>query len=113
VIRGHLVVLDWHGFHVDVDAVEEAAKGIGRSVHDEDNVELRGLCGDAAQYGHAGLHDALMQFCIHWSDGLDTLTRDAGTIGDTLSKVAQLYRRTDTAAARSLGSDPPVEAAGG
>lgn len=107
------MALDGPGFHVDVDALDEAAQGITQSVQDQDNFALRGLCGDAGGYGHAGLHDALAQFCARWSEGLDTLTQDAGVIGETLSQVAQVYRNVDENAARSLRSDPGVEAVGG
>lgn len=52
------MVLDGPGFHIDADKVDEAARGIQDSVHDQDNFELRGLCGDLELYGHAGVHDA-------------------------------------------------------
>lgn len=104
------MVLDGPGFHVDLDKVDEAARGIHDSVKDQDSFELRGLCGDAELYGHSGVHDALMDFCVRWSDGLDTLTKDAGTIGDAPSKVSQAYRAVDDASARSLPNDPGLGA---
>jgi hypothetical protein len=106
------MALDGPGFHVDVDSVDEAAMGITQSVQDQENFQLRGLCGDARLYGHAGLHDALTEFCVRWSDGLDTLTEDAAAIGDTLSRAAQVYRAVDETAAGSLRSDPGVGAVG-
>lgn len=105
--------MDGPGFHVDVDAVGEAATGITQSVQDQDNFELRGLCGHPDLYGHSVLHDALMDFCVRWSDGLDVLTDDAGAIGDALSRVTQAYRAVDDAAARSLPNDPGVGAVDG
>jgi hypothetical protein len=107
------MALDGPGFHVEVGALDEAAAGITQSVQYQDTFELRGLCGEAGLYGHAGLHDALSEFCVRWSDGLDALTDDAEAIGHTLSRVAQVYRAVDGAAARSLGSDPGVGAVGG
>jgi hypothetical protein len=104
--------MDGPGFHVDVGKVEEAASGITKSVDDQSNFELRGLCGDTSLYGHGGLHDALMNFCVRWSDGLDTLTDDAGAIGDVLTKAAAAYRAVDDAAVKTLTGDPaqkPVE----
>ncbi|MFD9889742.1 WXG100 family type VII secretion target [Amycolatopsis sp. NPDC059027] len=98
--------MDGPGFHVDVEKVEEAASGIRRSVTDQENFELRGLCGDTQLYGHGGIHDALMNFCVRWSDGLDTLTDDAGAIGDVLARAAQAYRTVDQSAADSLKTDP-------
>jgi hypothetical protein len=93
-------------FHVDVGKLDEAASGIRRSVHDQESFELRGLCGDTGQYGHSGLHDALMAFSVRWSDGLDSLTKDAGAIGDVLARASTAYRAIDEATARSLTSDP-------
>jgi hypothetical protein len=110
VAKGEQLVLDGPGFHVDVDKVDEAARGIHDSVQDQHNFELRGLCGDPDLYGHAGIHDALMDVCVRWSDGLDILTEDAGTIGDALSKVSQAYRAVDESTARSLPNDPGVGA---
>lgn len=102
--------MDGPGFHVDVEKVEEAASGIHRSVSDQANFALRGLCGDTQLYGHGGIHDALMNFCVRWSDGLDTLTGDADAIGDVLGRVAQAYRAADGAAADSLKVDPGEQA---
>lgn len=107
------MVLDEPGFHVDVDKVDEAARGIHDSVQDQDNFALRGLCGDAELYGHSGVHHALMDLCVRGSDGLDTLTEDAGTIGDALSKVSQAYRAVDEATADSLPNDPGLGAVNG
>lgn len=68
--------LNGPGFHVDVDAVSQAATGISRSVEDQDNFELDDLCGDAER----------------WSNGLDALAGDAEVIGESLTRVAQTYR---------------------
>lgn len=105
--------MDGPGFHVDVDMVDEAARGVTRSVRDQGNFELRDLCGGSEQYGHAGLHDALLDFCVRWSDGLDILTEDASAIGDALSRVARAYRAADETAAQSLSVDPGEGAVGG
>jgi hypothetical protein len=113
VFEGVVFVLDGPGFHVDVDAVEEAARGVSESVRDQDNFELRGLCGDSDLYGHAGLHDALMDYCVKWSDGLDVLTDDAGAIGGALTKAVQAYRAIDEATALTLGGDPGTGAVEG
>jgi len=95
---------------VDVDAIDNAAVGITQSVQDQESFELRGLCGDTELYGHVALHDALMDYCLRWSDGLDVLTEDASAIGQALSQVAQAYRTVDESAARSMTSDPGVAA---
>lgn len=105
--------MDGPAFHVDVDRVDEAATGIKQSVDDQDNFELRGLCGDSELYGHARVHDALMDFCVRWSDGLDTLTDDAGAIGDALARATQAYRGIDQATIKTLTSDPGVQAVDG
>lgn len=99
-------VVDGPGFHVDVGKVEEAANGIKRSVTDQSSFELRDLCGDTSLYGHDGIHNALMNFCVRWSDGLDILTDDADAIGNVLTRAAAAYQVTDSAAAGSLTADP-------
>jgi hypothetical protein len=113
VTEGDVQVVDAPGFHVDADWVDEAATGIKQSVDDQDNFELRGLCGGTELYGHTGVHDALMDFCVRWSDGLDTLTGDAGAIGDALSKATQAYRGIDQNTIRTLTGDPGEQAVEG
>lgn len=98
--------LDGPGFYVEIDALENAARGIAQTVHDQDSFELGELCGDIALYGHAGVHDGLMEFCVFWSGGLDVLTDDADAIGDSLTRVANTYRSVDGTAARAMTIDP-------
>jgi hypothetical protein len=98
--------VDGTGFHVELDKLDEAATGIKQSIDDQESFELRNLCGDSELYGHLGLHDALMDFCVRWSDGLDTLTEDADAIGDVLSRATRAYRTTDEAAAGTMKIDP-------
>ncbi|MDT8910037.1 hypothetical protein [Amycolatopsis sp. PS_44_ISF1] len=100
------------GFDVDVDVLDNAGKGINQSVHDQETFALRGLCGDAELYGHAGVHSALADFCARWSTGLNTLTDDAGVIGDCLTHAADAYRGIDEAAAQHLPADPGTAAIG-
>jgi hypothetical protein len=102
--------LDGPGFHVELDALEAAATGIKRSVDDQNNFELLGLCGEPDQYGHADVHAALAAFCARWSEGLDTLAEDAGVIGDSLTHVAEAYRSVDADAVRTLTADPGSDA---
>lgn len=98
------------GFHVDVEDLTQAARGITRSVQGQDGFELRGLCGEPSLYGHPGVHDALMEFCVRWSEGLDVLTDDAGEISDTLKRAAEAYRTADDAARQAMTHDPAVDA---
>ncbi|MCR6484079.1 hypothetical protein M8542_14755 [Amycolatopsis sp. OK19-0408] len=104
--------VDGPGFHVDVDVLDNAAEGIAQSVHDQETFELRGLCGDAGLYGHAGVHSALADYCARWSAGLDTLVEDAGMIGDCLKRTSDAYRGIDEASARRLPADPGTAAIG-
>jgi hypothetical protein len=105
--------MDGPQFHVDIPKVEEAAKGIAASVDDQHHFKLKRLPGPAEMYGDDDLHDALRDYCDRWSDGLDILTDDARTIGDALTRVAQAYRATDEAAARSMTADPATGAVDG
>jgi hypothetical protein len=102
--------LDGPGFHVDVAALDAASTGISQTTHDQETFALRGLCGDTALYGHDGVHGALANFCARWSDGLTTLTTDAGVIADTLTRAADAYRGIDEAAVHTLTTDPALGA---
>lgn len=95
--EGAELVVDGSGRHADVDKIDEAANGIQQSVQDQDSFELRGLCGDPELYGYAPLHDALMDFSVRWSDGLDTPTGDAREIGDARSRVSKAYHAVNEA----------------
>jgi len=84
-----------------------------RKMHDQDGFELRGLCGEPEPYGHVPLRNALMDFCVRWSGGLDKLTEDAGAIGDSLSRVSRVYRAIDAEVSQTLAGDPAVQAVDG
>lgn len=60
-----------------------------------------GGCAETDLYGHSAVHDALMDFCVRWSDGLDTITNDAGAIADALSRSTEAYRAIYDATART------------
>lgn len=85
------------GFHVDIDALEAASRGIRDTIRDRDSIEVRDICGAAEVYGHAGLHGAFSDFCARWSEGIDQLVEDAGIVGESLSAAAQNYRAVDDA----------------
>jgi hypothetical protein len=105
--------MDGPHFHVDIPKVAEAADGIAASVDDQHGFKLKRLPGRAPMYGDDDLHDALKDYCGRWSDGLDILTEDARAISDALSRVAQAYRATDEAAARTMTTDPATGAVDG
>ncbi|NIJ09830.1 hypothetical protein FHU38_000174 [Saccharomonospora amisosensis] len=43
--------MDGPGYHVDVDALEQAGTAIQKAVEEQDNFELRGLTGEPEMYG--------------------------------------------------------------
>jgi hypothetical protein len=102
--------LDGPGFHVEIDVLEAAAKSMSEIVADQDNAELRGLCGGAELYGNEGVHTELAEFCKAWSVGLDALGDRARSMGDKLKDAAATYREVDQAAAHGLSKDPGVRA---
>lgn len=105
--------MDGPGFHVDVDEIEKAAQAITETVGDQKTFQLRGLCGDPELYGDGAVHDALMRFCVAWSEGLDTLICDAGETVGALTRAARAYRDTDDVAVRALTTDPAQAAVAG
>ena len=42
------------GFHVDLDALEGAARDIRDTIRDRNSIDVRDICGAAELYGHAG-----------------------------------------------------------
>lgn len=103
--------MDGPGFHVDVDRLEEAGRAIKRSVTEQDNFELRGLAGEADMYGHTPLRDALMDFCVRWSDRIDDLVDDADDMAAALQSSAYAYQEADRAG--KLSEDPAIGTADG
>ncbi|SFB64949.1 hypothetical protein SAMN05216266_1514 [Amycolatopsis marina] len=98
------------GFDVDVDALRGAASGIGKTLHDREVCEIRGVCGDAEQYGSDAVHGAFADFCGRWQYGVEVLLDDAEGIRDALGRAASAYQATDEGmrdplqgAARAMG----------
>ena len=98
--------MDGPGFHVEIGVLDAAAAGIRQSVADQKGTALEDVDGGSATYGHEGVHHAMETFCARWNEGLDILIKDAGAIGDILTKAAQAYREVDAAAAARLTTDP-------
>lgn len=98
--------MDGLDFHVDLDALEGAARGIRDTIRDRDSIEVRDICGAAELYGHAGLHGAFSDFCARWSEGIALLVGDAGIIGESLSAAAESYRSVDEVGSSAF--DPGV-----
>lgn len=107
--------LDGDGFHVEIETLEAAARRMGEVAADQQDFELRSLCGDAEVYGDAGLRDALMDFCVRWSTGIDALADRATQLGAGLGKAAESYREAEHANTGRLRVDPamaPMEGEG-
>lgn len=101
--------MDGPGFHVDVDVLDTAAKSMHDIVADQDNSELRRLCGGPEMYGHDAVHAEFSGFCQAWSVGLDALCDRARWMGDELGNCARTYREVDQAAAQKLTDDPALQ----
>lgn len=99
--------MDGSGFHVDLDALETAARCIRDTIADRDSIEVRDICGAAELYGHAGLHGAFSDFCDRWSKGIDQLVEDAGIIGESLAAAAKNYRSVDEAGSSAFDAGMP------
>ncbi len=105
--------MDGPGYHVDVDALDQAGTAIQKAVDAQDNFELRGLTGEPDMYGDEPLRNALMDVCVRWSDRIDALVDDADEIGQALKAAAQAYREADRQAKGALPDDPAVGVADG
>ncbi|MEU4694875.1 hypothetical protein [Actinoplanes sp. NPDC023714] len=102
--------MDGPVFHVDLAAIDEAAAGIAQTAAAHDRTGLEDLQRSAARYGDEELSGAVRDYCGRWDDGLDLLVEDARLISDVLTRAAAVYRATDEAAARTLTTDPALEA---
>lgn len=101
--------MDGPGFHVDVDVLDTAAKSMHDIVADQDNSELRRLCGGPEMYGYDAVYAEFSGFCQAWSVGLDALCDRAQWMGDELGNCARTYRDVDQAAAQKLTDDPALQ----
>ncbi|KFZ80823.1 hypothetical protein ED92_10860 [Amycolatopsis sp. MJM2582] len=98
--------MDGPGFHVELEVLESASKGMGEVVSDQEGFELRGLCGEPRLYGHDGVHAALAEFCGRWSVGLDALADRARDLGGLLGAAAKAYREVEHTNLAALKTDP-------
>lgn len=101
--------MDGPGFHVEIDVLEAASRSMDEIVADQDNAELRDLCGGQAVYGHEWVHAEFAEFCAAWSVGLDALCDRARNMGYELGEAARTYREVDDEAARQLTEDPAAD----
>lgn len=104
---GHTV--SGQGYQVDVDVLDGAARSMRELAADQDQFELRGLCGEPEVYGHQGLHDGLADACDKLSNTLDNLASTVEDLAGGLEKSAALYRESEQANAQKLqggGGDP-------
>ncbi|MGH3972568.1 MAG: hypothetical protein ACRDS9_04480 [Pseudonocardiaceae bacterium] len=104
------MTLDGPGFHVEIEALEDASKSMIEALEDQDKFELSDLCGPSEMYGHGGVHTGFSDFCQRWSVGLDALCDRARAMGYKLRDAATVYREVDAANARTLTADPALEA---
>lgn len=104
------MALDGPGFHVEIEALESASRSMIETLEDQNNFELRGLCGPSEMYGHDGVHAGFADFCQRWSVGLDALCDRARAMGHKLRDAAKVYRNVDATNARALTEDPGLEA---
>lgn len=103
--------MDGHGFRVDIDVLETAARAIGEIAADQNASELAELCdGDAQTIGNDVMNEALVSFCEQASKGIDYLMTKAENIGEGLRQAAQTYREADSAAMEHLAGDPAAAA---
>lgn len=106
------------GYRVDIEVLDLAGEAIAQTMHDMESCEVQGICGEQAQYGHAGLHEAFGHFCERWQEGVEMLIEDGDTIVRVLNRAAQAYLQADHDSIRTLesagaGLDPAAGAIDG
>lgn len=98
--------MDGPGFHVEPDALDEAARGMDETVADQDASGLDALAGPPERYGHDAVAAAMAGFCGAWTIGVDALCDRARANGTSLREVAQAYRDADAHVGLALTGDP-------
>ncbi|WP_246258073.1 hypothetical protein [Amycolatopsis anabasis] len=104
------MALDGSGFHVEIEVLEGAAKAMGEITAKQDNFDLRGLCGEESEVGHATMHAALGNFCGKLSESMGILSDKAEDMRGGLETAARIYREHEHDTKQSLTADPAVEA---
>ncbi|WP_031469629.1 hypothetical protein [Sciscionella sediminilitoris] len=101
--------MDGPGFHVDIGAIESAAREMGEITRKQDDFALADLCGPYEQYGHDGFCDALDNFCGEYDRSMQMLVDKADDLKDGMSAVAKAYRQAEHSNKKAL-TDSGVQA---
>lgn len=89
-----------HGHEVEPSALTDAAAVIWEALSGTDRLDLEGVIGDSAWYGHDGVYQAIKNFAGTWSLATKLLAKDADESGHRLEDAASGYGDTDDAVER-------------
>lgn len=90
------------GFTVHVDALRDAARGVGQTVRDMESCKIEGIAGGEKQYGHAGVHEGFEHFCDRWQEGVELLLEDGAAIAEVLATASSRYAAADQTSADKI-----------
>jgi hypothetical protein len=83
------------GFSVDLDALENAGRGVAGLVTELSEHKITDLRCDSSRVGHDRLAGTLSSFCERWQIGVANLSKDGDSLVANLTSSAQSYRDTD------------------
>ncbi|MFC5997811.1 hypothetical protein ACFP6A_03605 [Quadrisphaera sp. GCM10027208] len=82
-------------FSVDLDALQDAGRGISDAVAEFGRTDVVDLLPSAAAVGHDGLSAALAEFDDRWERGVNHLLADTEEIGVRLAETVACYAETE------------------
>lgn len=90
------------GFSVDLDALENAGRGVAGLVTELGEHNVTDLRCDSSAVGHDRLAGTLSSFCERWQIGVANLSRDGDSLAANLTRSARSYRDTDSEVAAAF-----------
>jgi hypothetical protein len=105
------------GFYVDLDAMQQAAKGITDTLDELKQHDVSSISSSSSSYGHDRLGDTVADFCDRWQLGVANLTKDGQAIASKLGDSLKAYRKAELDAHEGLnrifqsatGEDPAAK----
>lgn len=67
-----------------------------------ESCDVKAICGEQAQYGQAGIHEAFEYFYQRWQYGVEVLIEDGEEITEALGAAIDTYAAAEDAAAQSF-----------
>ena len=84
-------------FYVDLEALEDAASGINRTLDAMATKKVSDVDAAAEAFGHDELASAVADFCDRWNIGVENLAADGAEVSDRLNRCVKRYQSAEIA----------------